>query len=120
MGKIKIKNIRVFAHHGCLKEETAIGSEYSVDVGIRSNLSKASFSDKLADTVDYVHINRIVKEEMKLPSKLLEHVARRILERMLSELTNIIEAEVSVSKLNPPINGDVEMVSVILNTKDLE
>ena len=120
VGKIQIKNIRTFAHHGCLKEETAIGSEYTVDVEIKSNLSKASISDNLVDTVDYVHINRIVKEEMQIPSKLLEHVARRILKRMLSELTNITEAEVSVSKLNPPINGDVEMVSVILNTKELD
>lgn len=120
MGKIKVKNIRVYAHHGCLKEETAIGSEYRVDVSVDSNLSKATVSDRLSDTVDYVHLNKIVREEMEIPSKLLEHVARRMLDRMLSELKHIEHVKISVSKINPPINGDVEMVTVLLNSKDLE
>ena len=70
VGKIKIDNIRVYAHHGCLQEETAIGSEYRVDVSVGVDLLTATQSDKLSDTVDYVHINHIVKEEMETPSKL--------------------------------------------------
>ena len=67
MGKVKVENIKVYAYHGCLKEETRIGSEYLVDVSVKANLSKASKSDDLSDTVDYVHINHIVKKEMKMP-----------------------------------------------------
>lgn len=117
MGKVKIDNIRVYAHHGCLKEETAIGSEYRVDVSVDADLSNASLSDKLSDTVDYVHVNHIVKQEMYTPSKLLEHVGQRILKRIFDEIAIVEKAKVSVSKINPPIGGDVEKVTIVLKEK---
>ena len=76
MGVIKVENIRVFAHHGCLKEETIIGSNYRVDVEVKANLKISAKTDELHDTVDYVLINQIVKEEMATPSKLLETVVK--------------------------------------------
>lgn len=117
MGVIKLTNIRAHAHHGCLAEESIIGSEYRVDISLKSDLKKASVSDNLADTVDYVHINQIVKEEMGIPSKLLEHVAKRIINRVFEELQSVYKITVAVSKINPPIGGDVEMVTVVLRSK---
>ncbi|WP_350293347.1 dihydroneopterin aldolase [uncultured Croceitalea sp.] len=116
MGKIKLNNIRVHARHGCLKEESIIGSDYRVDLEVSADLATPSVSDNLSDTVDYVHLNNIVKEEMAIKSKLLEHVAKRILNRIFSEIESITIAEVSVSKINPPIGGDVESVSVIISS----
>lgn len=117
MGKITVENIKVFAHHGCLSEETRIGSDYLVTLAVHGDLSKASVSDSLEHTLDYVHINQIVKEEMGLPSKLLEHVAQRILDRVFKELPSAQKVMVQVSKVNPPINGDVEKVTVRLKLK---
>lgn len=117
MGKVKVENIRAYAHHGCLKEETAIGSEYRVDISVNADISKAALSDRLSDTVDYVHINHIVKEEMKRPSKLLEHVGQRIIKRIFDEIPIVTAAKVWVSKINPPIGGDVEKVTVVLKEK---
>jgi len=118
MGKIKLNNIRVHAWHGCLKEESIIGSDYRVDLEIKTDLSKPSISDTLGDTVDYVHLNNIVKEEMAKKSKLLEHVAKRALDRIFSEIPQVLSAEICVSKINPPIGGDVESVSVVLAAKN--
>ncbi|MDF4201458.1 dihydroneopterin aldolase [Maribacter sp. SA7] len=115
MGKVQLENIKAYAHHGCLPQETNIGSDYLVNVSVDTNLLIASVSDELKDTVDYVHINRIVKQEMATPSKLLEHVAKRIIDRIFIELPTVDTAMVSVSKINPPINGDVEKVTVSLN-----
>ena len=112
MGIIKVENIRVFANHGCLKEETKIGSDYRVDIEIKANLQKSSKTDELSDTVDYVLLNRIAKEEMQKPSKLLETVVKRMLTRIFAEEKLIKKATVSVSKLNPPIGGDVESVTI--------
>lgn len=112
MGIIKVENIRVFAYHGCLKEETAIGSDYRVDLEVKANLKTSAQTDNLKDTVDYVLLNRIVKEEMLQPSKLLETVASRILKRIFKEDQLVNKATISVSKLNPPIGGDVEMVTI--------
>jgi dihydroneopterin aldolase len=112
LGIIKVENIRVFAHHGCLKEETKIGSDYRVDVEIKADLQTSAKTDKLSDTVDYVLLNAIVKKEMQKPSKLLETVAKRILNRIFKDEALVKKATISISKLNPPIGGDVESVTI--------
>ena len=112
MSSIKLKNIRTFSYHGCLVEESKIGSDYRVDLEIKTDLRKSMLSDELADTVDYVHLNRIVVEEMAIRSKLLEHVAHRIIKRIFDELPQVSRANVEVSKINPPIGGDVEEVTI--------
>jgi dihydroneopterin aldolase len=112
MGIIKLKNIRTYSYHGCLIEEGKIGSDYSVDLEVKTDLRKSSLSDKLEDTVDYVLLNRIVEEEMAIRSNLLEHVAHRIIKRIFDEVAAISRITLAVSKLNPPIGGDVEAVTI--------
>jgi len=112
LGIIKVENIRIFAYHGCLKEETKIGSDYRVDIEVKANLKTSAKTDKLSDTVDYVLLNRIAKEEMAKPAKLLETVAKRIIDRIFTEDILVKKVIISVSKLNPPIGGDVESVTI--------
>jgi len=114
MGKIKLQNVRIYAYHGCLIEEGHIGSDYRVDLVVHTDLSKSAKTDNLSDTVDYVFLNKIIEEEMAIRSKLLETVADRILHRILEESTMVTKAKVVISKINPPIEGDVEMVSIIM------
>ena len=117
MGTIKVKNIRVYAYHGCLLEEGKIGSDYRVDLSVKANLKKSAKTDELEDTVDYVHLNRIIKEEMAIRTKLLETVADKVLDRILFEIPLVSSVKVKVSKLNPPIGGNVEMVSIVMKRK---
>jgi len=112
MGTIKLKNIRTFSFHGCLEEEGKIGSDYSVDLEIKTDLRKSSASDNLEDTVDYVFLNRIITEEMAIRSKLLEHVAHRMIARVFKEIPAVSRIILAVSKINPPIGGDVEAVTI--------
>ncbi|RZS99336.1 dihydroneopterin aldolase [Aquimarina brevivitae] len=112
MGYIKLKNIKVYAYHGCLVEEKKIGSDYRVDLSVKADLTQSAKTDALSDTVDYVHLNKIVKEEMAIRSKLLEHAAERILDRILEELPMVQKAKIDVSKINPPIGGNVQMVTI--------
>lgn len=117
MGIIRLENVRLYGFHGCLKEEEMIGSDYRVDLQVQADLQKASQSDQLSDTVDYVHLQSIIREEMALRTKLIETVAARILDRVLKELPVVESASVWVSKINPPIGGDVQQVTVSLNKK---
>ena len=117
MGIIKLTNIRTFSFHGCLEEEAKIGSNYSVNLTIKTNLEPSAKTDELTDTVDYVDLNRIVVEEMAIRAKLLEHVAQRIIDRVLQELQMVLKIEVEVTKLNPPIGGDVEGVTIRMKKK---
>ncbi|HHC79167.1 MAG TPA: dihydroneopterin aldolase [Flavobacteriia bacterium] len=117
MGIIKIKNIHLYAYHGCLDEEGKIGSEYRVDLKVWADLSASAQSDLLKDTVDYVHLNKIIKEEMAIRTKLLETVADKILTRILNEIPIVKKVMVEVSKVNPPIGGNVAMVTINMSKK---
>ena len=117
MVEIYLKNVRCYCFHGCLKEESIIGSEYLVNLWAKGALGKASLTDKIDDAIDYVFLNKVIVEEMSIPSKLLETVAERILNRALNEDNRIQKITVSVSKICPPINGDVQSVAVKLSKK---
>ena len=112
MGKIKLKDIKIYAYHGCLSEENLIGGEYLVNLSVFSNLKKSSLSDELKDTIDYVSLLDIVKKEMLSPSKLLENVVKRVIDKIFLIFPKINKVSLEVSKLNPPINGNVYSVSV--------
>ncbi|MFT7119331.1 MAG: dihydroneopterin aldolase [Flavobacteriales bacterium] len=120
MHKIQLENVRIYTNHGCLLEEDLIGSEYRVDLQITADLSKSAQTDELLDTVDYVSLNAIIVEEMAVRSKLLEHVAQRILDRIFKEEYLVEKAEVKVAKINPPIGGDVQSVVVIMSQNRIE
>lgn len=112
MDYIELENIRCYSYHGCLPQETQIGSDYRVDLYVEADLTTSAKSDNLSDTVDYVHLNKIVKQEMNIPSKLLEHVADRISNRIFKELPSVNHLHVQVAKINPPLGGDVATVRI--------
>jgi len=114
MGIIKLETIRCYAHHGCMPEEERIGQHYEVDITLETDLRASIASDDLADTIDYVTVNRIAVEQMAIRSKLIEHVAGRILSCLHAAFPTLTRAEVTVRKINPPISGDVRAVSVTL------
>lgn len=111
---IEVNGIKLYAFHGCLEEEAKIGGHYVVDILITTDFTEASFEDDLSKTISYVDINLIVAEEMAIRSKLIEHVGQRIFTRIKQETQNIHKLRVKVIKLCPPINGDVENSSIII------
>lgn len=112
MGKIFVEDIRCYAYHGCMDEEGVIGTNYSVNVVVSTDLSISAESDKLSDTVDYVSICKIVQDEMAIRSKLIEHVGKRILNSLMKHHPSIGTAKITLTKHKPPIHGDVSRVSV--------
>lgn len=112
MGIINVNNIRLYAYHGCLPAEEIIGGEYVVDVKIKTDFSLAEKNDDLSKTVDYCDVYEIVKREMKIRSKLIEHVARRIADSLKKEIRKIEKVKVRLTKIAPPVHGAVESVSV--------
>ena len=82
MGQITIEGIKVYAFHGHLPEESVLGGHFIVNVWIDFDSSKVVKSDNLEDTVDYVEVIEIVKHEMKTPSKMIEHPAKRIINKI--------------------------------------
>jgi dihydroneopterin aldolase len=114
--KIEVNGIKLYAFHGCLEEEARIGGHYVVDVTISTDFSLAAETDDLSKTVDYVAVNAIVKEEMAIRSKLIEHVGQRIFSRIKNELNGVSELFVKITKISPPINGDVSNVAILIES----
>ena len=111
---IEVNGIKLYAFHGCLTEEGKVGGHYVVDVRITTNFTSASYSDELSETVDYVIVNQIVTEEMAIRSKLIEHVGQRIFTRITAEVERIEALTIKLTKMTPPINGDVDNVAIII------
>jgi dihydroneopterin aldolase len=112
MSRININQIRVWANHGCWEEEAIIGGDYIVDVSLELDFAKAAQHDDLDQTADYVVVKEIVYREMAVRAKLIETVAHRILSSIKKELPIVEHAFVRVTKLNAPMGGQVESVSV--------
>ena len=117
MDKILVEGIRLYGYHGCLDEESKIGTEYRVDVTVWGDLTAPAQSDNLAETLDYVIVNRIVEKEVGHRAKLIEVVAQRIVDQLFAQMPAVAKTKVKLSKMYPPINGDVEKVSVELKRK---
>lgn len=112
MGVVEVNGIRMHAHHGCMPEETAIGGPFQVDVRLECDFSEAVENDDLSKTVDYVDVHRIVRREMAIPSKLIEHVGGRILKALKEEISMIESCTVRLIKFNPPIGGQSDFVAI--------
>ena len=114
MAVIRINDMRFYAHHGCFDQERAIGTHFRVDLAFTTDTSHAETTDNIGDTVSYLDVYQVVKAEMDTPSNLLEHVARRIGDAVMLQFTAVEAVTVIVHKLNPPLGGQMESVSVEL------
>lgn len=102
------------AYHGCFAEEQLTGTRFTVDLFIETDTQKAEQSDHLIDTVNYLEVYQVVKQEMMIHSKLIEHVGRRILNQLMAKFPTIQHATIKLKKMNPPLGGKMEFVSITL------
>ncbi|PLX24363.1 MAG: dihydroneopterin aldolase [Salinivirgaceae bacterium] len=115
MGMIQLENMEFYANHGCYKEEQIVGNQFLVDLTLETNCDIPMKSDNIEDALNYLKVYEFIKEEMDIKSHLLEHVAGRILDRLYKEFDQIDKAIVKVRKMNPPLGGKLESVSVTLS-----
>jgi len=113
MGQLVLENMEFYAYHGHYEEEQIIGGQFRVDIVIDTDISKAAGSDALNDALDYSMIYDLIRKEMIIPSRLLEHLAKRITDMLYTMSPGIEKITVTVSKLNPPVGGKMEKFSVV-------
>ena len=119
MGKIILKDIGIYAYHGCLEEESQIGSLYELDVWVEGDFSNAEQSDSLNETVDYVVLSDLIRFQMLIRSKLIEHVANRIVTEIFQHWSIIMKVGLTIKKITPPMNTHVKSVCyTIERTRD--
>ena len=102
------------AYHGCFAEEQLTGTRFTVDLFLETDTQKAETTDHLSDTVNYLEVYQVVKQEMMINSKLIEHVGHRILNQVLFRFPTVLHAKIKVRKMNPPLGGKMDFVSITL------
>ena len=114
MGIIAVEGLQFYAHHGYYKEEQVLGGKYTVDIYMTTNIDEAAESDVLKKTINYEQIYQLTKAEMEVHSKLIEHVCKRILDRIKNSYPELLHLKVRVSKHSPPLKAHVDRVFVEL------
>jgi dihydroneopterin aldolase len=112
MGQIAIEGMEFFSYHGHFEEESVIGTRFVLDLYMDTDTAKAETSDHLQDTVNYLEVYQLVKEQMKTKSYLIEHVARRILTAVKAAYPEVVKARLKLRKMNPPLGGQIASVSI--------
>lgn len=113
---IHIEGLRLFAHHGVLEQERRVGAEFLVSLTIETDFTDALLNDKLEGTINYALVYEKVKEEMSIPSSLLEHAAGRIAQRLYHDFPTIQSISVRLDKCNPPMGAQCQACGVEIKT----
>ena len=116
MSQISIEGMEFFAYHGCFEEEQIIGNKFTVDIFLEVSTDLAQQSDKLSQTVNYQKVYEVIRDQMNIPSSLLEHLGHRSSEAVRLQFPAVKRINLKVCKMNPPIGGKVDRVCFTLNT----
>ena len=117
---VHIDGIRLHARHGVLPQEQLTGNDYIINVRVGYDISRAMQTDDVADTLNYAEVYNIIKEEMSIPSKLIEHVAGRIANRLMDSYSQISSVMLRITKCNPPMGADCDGAGVEILVKRTE
>lgn len=103
---IQLRGIHLYAHHGVMEQERAIGAWFTVDIELRINDSNCLKSDSIEGTVSYADVYEIICEEMKKPSQLLENVCYRTSQALYDAFSQVERISITLVKDTPPMGGD--------------
>ncbi len=112
MAIIHLEGMEFYAYHGHYKEEQQVGNKFLIDIQLTTCIKKASETDNLNDALDYSKVYELIATEMKNTSQLLENITIRIVRTLFTAFSQVEHIALKVSKLNPPLGGRVEKVSV--------
>jgi dihydroneopterin aldolase len=113
-GVIEIEGMEFFAYHGCFEAEQVVGNRFIVYACLHYDCSKAAASDCIEDALSYQSAYELIAKEMMQPSHLLEHVGKRILDILYASFPQLQYAKIKISKMNPPLGGQIGCTSVTL------
>ncbi len=111
-GIIEINRLRLKAFHGVTDQERRVGNLFEVTVRLSYPIEQAMATDEISRTLDYAEAVEIIKQTMAVPSRLLENVAARLKEALISRFPLIQGGKISISKISPPVSAQVESVTV--------
>ncbi len=120
MGRIAIEGMKFYAHHGYYHDERKLGNHFGVDVYVDTDFRQAAESDALESTINYEGIWAMAKQVMEERSYLIEHVAWNLYRAVTDRFPEITYCKVRVTKMHPPLQGEVARTFVELDSHSME
>jgi 7,8-dihydroneopterin aldolase/epimerase/oxygenase len=106
---IHLHHLRFFAYHGVYAEETVLGNEFEVNVDLAFTAAPAI---TLNDTINYVAVYELVKQQMAQTCGLLETVAQQTCQAIRAMDGRIQQVTVKITKLHVPVAQFIGTVGV--------
>ncbi len=101
MMKILLQGYRCKAFHGVFPEEQVNGGEFEVNLDV--SFEEKGIIENLEETISYTALLELVKLSMDRPKPLLETVCQSITREIKAAYPIVIEINISICKLTPPI-----------------
>ena len=113
--EIRIRGLRIFAHHGVLEEETRLGQTFIINATLFSSTRKSGCGDNLEDTVSYADVCLFLTDYLQKNTwKLLEAAAEHTCEALLLAFPLLRQFELEIQKPSAPIPLPFDTVSVCI------
>ncbi len=111
---IRIRDLKVFGHHGVYQEETEFGQNFYVCVDAYQNIAPAASMDELMLTTNYADMcDHIVNFLTENTFKLIETAAEELSKSLLLKYTLLNSVVVEIKKPEAPIGHPFDYVSVV-------
>ena len=114
MDYLLLNKMEFHAFHGVFDQEQKVGNTFWVELKIGGDYATACKTDRIEDALNYAAVFNEVKEEMKIRCNLIESLAENICKRLKNKFQTIQTIDIKVTKQNPPIQGQLESVSIVL------
>ena len=111
--RIYINGLELYAYHGATEEEQTLGHRYICSLELEVDLSQASQSDSLGDTVNYGEIAVVIEEVVRSEqNRLLEKLSKQIVDKLFLRFPTLSSVRVKLGKRFPPMPFIVEEAGV--------
>jgi 7,8-dihydroneopterin aldolase/epimerase/oxygenase len=116
--KIQLGGIRLYGYHGVSDEEQSVGSWFEINVSLETHMTdEALASDDINRTINYAEVLDVIKGVFAVKSRLLEHVAYAIAQKLCSAFDTVSTVSIQVKKLAPPVTANVGYSAVELTVR---
>jgi dihydroneopterin aldolase len=116
--KIFVRGLSLHAYHGVMPYEGKVGQSFTIDLALDIDLSTATRTDKVADTVSYDQVVAVAGAAFTSQKfKLIEAAAGKVADAVLAKFPRVRAVEITIHKPHAPIAATFSDVGVTISRR---
>jgi dihydroneopterin aldolase len=116
--RVFVTGLALHAYHGVMQHEAKVGQTFKLDLVLDIDLTEASRSDKLADTVGYDQVVDVASRTFcGKRYRLVEAAAGAVADAVLTAFSQVRAVRVTVHKPHAPIAATFDDIGVAIERK---